>query len=113
MSERSAAESGGRGAGREVQTTIARCGKWGLLGNSSRNSHHSFAGLFTFFEPVTLAVHFQDMDMMSQPIEQRSGKTFGAEYLGPFVEGKIAGDQRGAPLVTLAKDLKQEFGAGA
>lgn len=83
------------------------------MGNSSRNWRRRFAGLLTFFEPVTVAVHFQDMDMVSQPIEQRSGKTFGAEYLGPFVERKIAGDQRGAPLVTLAKDLKQEFGAGA
>lgn len=51
--------------------------------------------------------------MVSKPIEQRSGETFGAEYFSPFVEGKIASDQRGAPLVTLAEDLKQEFGAGA
>ena len=86
---------------------------WGLLGNGSRSSCGSFAGLLTFFEPVTLAVHFQDMDVVSKSIEQGSGKAFSAEYLGPLIEGEIAGDQRGAPLVTLAEDLKQEFGAGA
>ena len=64
---------------------------WGLLGNGSRNSWLSFARLLTLFEPITLAVHFQDMYVMSQPIEQCSGETFGAEYLGPCVEGKIAG----------------------
>ncbi len=85
-------------------------GTVGLLGNSSRSSRRSFAGLLTLFEPVTLAVHFQDMDMVSEPIEQGSGKAFGAQYLGPFVERKIAGNQRGAALVTLAEDLKQEFG---
>ena len=85
---------------------------WGLLGNGSRSSCGSFAGLLTVFEPVTFAVHFQDMDVMSKPIQQGSGQPFRSECLGPFVERKVAGDQRGAPLVTPAEDLKQQFGAG-
>ncbi len=82
----------------------------GLLESGSRSFRRRFASLLTLFEPIALAVHFQDMDMMREPVEQRSGEAFGAKDLSPFVEREIAGDQRGAALVTLAEDLKQEFG---
>jgi len=49
--------------------------------------------------------------MVGEPIEQRPGQTFGAEHLGPFVEGKIAGQQGGAAFVALAEHLEQEFDA--
>ena len=87
--------------------------KWGLLGSGGRSSCRSFADLLTLFEPVAVAVHLQDMDMVREPVEQGSRQAFGAEDLSPFIEGEIAGDQRGAALVTLAEDLKQEFGGSA
>ena len=74
-----------------------------------------FLGISPFFalvETKALAVHFQDMGMMGEPVQQRPGQAFGAEHLGPLVEGKIAGQQGGAASVALAEHLEQEFGAG-
>ena len=53
-------------------------------------------------EPVAVAIHLEDGDMVGQPVEQRAGEAFGAEGLGPFVEGQVAGDQGSAALVALA-----------
>ena len=39
-------------------------------------------------EAEALAVHFQDMDMMGETVEQRPGEALRAERFGPFVEGK-------------------------
>ena len=48
--------------------------------------------------------------MMGETIQQGSGEPFRAEDLGPLVEGRIGGDQDGAPLVALAEDLEEQFG---
>ncbi len=48
--------------------------------------------------------------MVGEPVQQRPGQAFGAEHLGPLVEGQIAGHQGGAAFVTLAEYLEQEFG---
>ena len=45
-------------------------------------------------EAVTIAVHLQDVDVMGDAVEQSAGKPFGAEDLGPFLEGQVAGGQR-------------------
>ena len=45
-------------------------------------------------EPVTVAVHLQDVDVMGDAVEQSAGEAFGAEDLGPFLERQVAGDQR-------------------
>jgi len=37
-------------------------------------------------EPVAVAVHLQDMDVVGEPVEQRAGEPFGTEHAGPFVE---------------------------
>ena len=58
-----------------------------------------FPPILALIETVALAVHFQDMDMVGQAIQQRSGQAFGTEHLGPFVEGQIAGQQGGAAFV--------------
>ena len=63
-------------------------------------------------EAVTVAVHLQDMNVVGETIKQSPGQTFGTEHLGPLVEGKIAGQQCGATLITLAEHLKQKFSAG-
>ena len=49
--------------------------------------------------------------MVGQPVEQRTGEAFGAKDGCPFVEGKIAGHQRGAAFVALAEDLKEQLSA--
>src|SRR5215207_6931952 len=63
-------------------------------------------------EPIAVAVHFENVDMMGKTIEQSAGQPLGAKHAGPFVERQIAGHDGRAPLVTLAEDLEQQLGAG-
>ena len=63
-------------------------------------------------EPVALAIHLEDVDVVGEAVEESAGKPLGAEHLGPFVEGQIGGDQGRAPLVALAEHLEQELGTG-
>src|SRR6266478_483387 len=64
------------------------------------------------FEPIAVAVHFEDVDVVGQSVEQRTGQPLGPEHAGPLVERQIAGDDGGAALVALAEDLEQQLGAG-
>src|SRR6266850_2498136 len=64
------------------------------------------------FEPIAVAVHFEDVDVVGQSVEQRTGQPLGPEHAGPLVEWQIAGDDGGAALVALAEDLEQQLGAG-
>ena len=43
----------------------------------------------TLLESVAVAVHLQDMHVVSEPVQQRAGEAFGAEDLSPLVEGEI------------------------
>ena len=63
-------------------------------------------------EPVALAIHLEDVDVVGEAIEERAGEALGAEHLGPFVERQIGGDQGRAPLVALAEHLEQQLGTG-
>src|SRR5713226_775626 len=67
---------------------------------------------FALLEAIAVAVHFEDVDVVCQPVEQRAGQPLGAEHAGPFVEGQVGGDDGGAALVSLAEELEQEPGAG-
>src|SRR5215469_15271020 len=67
---------------------------------------HSAVALLALFEAVTVAVHFEDVDVVGQPIEQRAGQPLGAEHTGPLVERQIGSDNNRAALVTLAEDLE-------
>ena len=44
-------------------------------------------------EAIAVAVHFQDVNMVSEAVEQGSGEALGTEDLGPLLEGQVAGDQ--------------------
>ena len=61
---------------------------------SGRRGARVGAGLLAVFEAVAVAVELEDVDVMGQPVEQRAGEAFGAEDLGPFVEGEIRGHER-------------------
>jgi hypothetical protein len=65
----------------------------------------------TVLEAVAVAVHLQDVDMVSDSVEQRAGEPLGAEDFGPLFEGKIAGNQRRGTFVALAEGLEEQFGA--
>jgi hypothetical protein len=38
------------------------------------------------------------VDVVGQPVEERTGQPFGPEHAGPLVEWQIAGDDGGAAL---------------
>lgn len=60
---------------------------------------------------LVFAVHFQNVDVMSEPVEQCTGKPFRTEYKSPFIERQVAGDERGATLIALAEHLEEQIGA--
>ena len=63
-------------------------------------------------EPEAVAVELEDVNVVGETIEQRTGEAFGGEHAGPLVEGQVAGDDNRAALVALAEDLEQQLGAG-
>ena len=81
-------------------------------GDIISESAGEFVGICTLFEAIAVAVHFEDVDVVGEPIEQRAGQALGPEHAGPFVERQIGGDNDGAALVTLAEDLEQQLRAG-
>src|SRR5258708_36225931 len=64
------------------------------------------------FETIAFAAHFEDVDVVGQSVEQRTGQPLRPEHAGPLVEWQIAGNDGGAALIALAEDLEQELGAG-
>ena len=82
---------------------------------SRRSGRLGFWGVPPFlalFESEALAVHFQDVDMVGQAIQQGSGQAFGTEDFRPFIERQIGGDDHRASLVALRDGFEQKFGAG-
>ena len=45
-------------------------------------------------EAVAVAVHLQDMDVVGEPVQQRSGEVFRSEHLGPLIERQGCNSQR-------------------
>ena len=102
--------STGRRGGARGRDLWAHGVKRGLGGWFSSPSGFDACGLWV--EPVALAIHLEDVDVVGEAVEESAGKPLGAEHLGPFVEGQIGGDQGRAPLVALAEHLEQQLGAG-
>ena len=55
------------------------------------------------FEPIAVAIHLEDMNVVSEAVEQCAGQAFGGEHAGPFIERQIAGDDDRAAFVALLK----------
>ena len=49
---------------------------------------------------------------MSDPVEKRAGESLRPKGIGPLIEWQIAGDDDRATLISLAEDLKEQFGPG-
>ncbi len=64
------------------------------------------------FEAEAFAVHFKDLRMVSESIQQSGRHAFALEDLAPVAEGEVAGDQQAATFVTFGEHLKQKFGSG-
>ncbi len=67
---------------------------------------------FALFEPVAVAVHLQDVDVVSEPVQQRAGQPFRAENFGPLLKRQIGCDQGGTAFVALAEDFEEQLGSG-
>ena len=64
------------------------CGIWyGLRGDSCVVRDLGSNALPAVLETVAVPVHLQDVDAVSEAIQQRAGEPLRAEDLGPFVEG--------------------------
>src|SRR6516162_2913041 len=50
-------------------------------------------------EAVALAVHFEDVDVVGEAIQQGAGEPLRAKHAGPLVERQIAGHDYGAALL--------------
>ena len=81
-----------------------------LRGAFGRDLSGSFSA--ALLEAVAVGVHLQDVDVVGEPVQQSAGEPLGAEDLGPFVEGQVAGDERRVAFVALADGLEEQLGAG-
>ena len=76
----------------------------------------AFRGWISFsaalLEAVAVAVHLENVYMVGEPVEQCAREPFGAEQLGPFLEGEIAGHKSRSAFVSLAEGLEEQFGTG-
>ena len=70
-----------------IPRNLARVGGAGWLGVEDL----AFAPALLQTEAV--AVHLEDVDVVSEAVEQSAGEPFRAEDFGPFGEGQVAGDQ--------------------
>ena len=73
----------------------------------ARGSWRSGVGCAALTEPEALAVHFEDVDVVGQAVEDGARQALRSEDLGPFVEGQVRGDDDRAALVALGDDLEQ------
>src|ERR1700729_548692 len=65
--------------------------------------------LLAVFEAEAVSVHFQNVNMMSQPIQQCTGQSLRSKDLRPLSKWQVTGHQCRRPLVTLTEDFKQHF----
>ena len=59
-----------------------------------------------------IAVHLQNVDAVSEAVQQSAGEPLRVEDLGPLVDGQVGGGQDRPSLVPLAEDLEEELCAG-
>ena len=50
--------------------------------------------MLALLEAVALAVHLQDVHMVGESVQQRTGQPLRAQHFGPLLKGQVAGHQR-------------------
>ena len=63
-------------------------------------------------EPIALAIHLQDMDVVREAVEQRGRHLGIAEDARPLTEGQVGGDDDRGALVEPADEVEQQLTAG-
>ena len=87
------------------------CGPTGSSGGARLLRGGSASGA-ALLEPVALAIHLRDVDMVGDAVEQGAGEALAGEDRGPFLEGQVGGDDGGAVFVAPAEDIEQQLAAG-
>ena len=62
--------------------------------------------------PVAAAADVDDMAVMQQPVDERSGHDLVAQDLAPLLEAFIGGQHSGCALIAPVDELEEEHGAG-
>ena len=62
--------------------------------------------------PVAAAADVDDMAVMQQPVDERSGHDLVAQNLAPLLEAFIGGQHSGCALIAPVDELEEEHGAG-
>jgi len=73
---------------------------------------HSGSFAAALYEAVGVGVHFQNVDVVGDAVQQRAGEPLRAEDLGPLVEGQVACDERRIAFIALADGFEEQLGAG-
>lgn len=71
------------------------CGPAGSSGGAHRFGGGSASGA-TLLEPIAFSIHFQDIDLVGDAVEQRAGEVLAGNDRGLFPEGEVGGDDGGA-----------------
>ena len=61
---------------------------------------------------LAVAVELEDVDVVGETVQQRTGQQLGAKDAGPLLEGQIAGDHPAAALVTLTERIEEQLSTG-
>jgi hypothetical protein len=69
-------------------------------------------GLPALSEAVALAVHLQDVNVVSKAVQQRSSQPLRSEHFSPLIEGQVGGHHCGATLVALAEHFEEQLCPG-
>lgn len=60
--------------------------------------------------PVAVAADVDDMAVVHEAVDERSGHDFIAQYIAPFLEAFVGGEDRGGMLVATVDELEDEHG---
>lgn len=64
-------------------------GPRGCNGTLAAGSRAAF--VLTLLESIIIAVHFQGVHLVGEPVQQGTGRPLRAQHLGPFLKWQVAG----------------------
>src|SRR5712692_7040049 len=68
-------------------------------------------GFHRLAKAIALTIHLENVAMMGEPVQERSGHALSLEDLAPVAERQVTGDEQAGALVAVAKDPEQELDA--
>ena len=75
------------------------------------SSYYGSSSLFGILESVAVAIAFNDMAAMREPVERGPGQAFATQDLDPRLEGQVGGDDEAGAFVSGADHIEEKLGA--